>query len=69
VPTRWVHFRIDEKLYERMRTAAAADRRSLSNWLALVVEHALIRQDEQKESASADRVPAPELTRSASHLR
>jgi predicted HicB family RNase H-like nuclease len=39
--TRWVHFRIAEELYERARAAATADRRSLSNWLALVVERAL----------------------------
>ena len=38
---RWVHFRVDEDLHKQMREAAAADRRSLSNWLALIVERAL----------------------------
>ena len=41
MPTRWAHFRIDEQLLERARQAAAADRRSLSNWFALTVERAL----------------------------
>lgn len=39
--TKWAHFRISEETYERARRAAAADRRSLSNWFALTVERAL----------------------------
>ena len=35
------HFRLSEKLLEQAQRAADADRRSLSNWLALVVERAL----------------------------
>ena len=38
MPPRWVHFRVDEELYERMHAEAAADRRSLSNWLSLSIE-------------------------------
>jgi len=38
---RWLHFRVDEQLLERARLAAAADRRSLSNWVALTIERAL----------------------------
>ena len=41
VATKWAHFRIDEETLERARLAAAADRRSLSNWFALTVERAL----------------------------
>lgn len=39
--TRWVHFRVEEEIAEQMRLAAIADRRSLSNWVALTVERAL----------------------------
>ena len=49
MPVRWVHFRVDEDLYRRMREAAAADHRSLSNWLALIVERAL-NADPENES-------------------
>jgi len=38
---RWLHFRIDEHLHERARQAAGADRRSLSNWVALTIERAV----------------------------
>ncbi len=38
---RWLHFRIDEQLHERARLAAAADRRSLSNWVMLTIERAV----------------------------
>jgi len=38
---RWLHFRVDEQLYERARQVAAADRRSLSNWVALIIERAV----------------------------
>ena len=35
------HFRISEELLDQAQQAAKADRRSLSNWLSLVVERAL----------------------------
>jgi hypothetical protein len=38
---RWLHFRVDEQLHARARQAATADRRTLSNWLALTIERAL----------------------------
>jgi uncharacterized protein (DUF1778 family) len=41
MPTRWVHFRVDEQIYDRIRAAADADRRSLSNWIAVACERAL----------------------------
>jgi predicted HicB family RNase H-like nuclease len=52
VPT--AHFRISEELLERAQRAADADRRSLSNWLGLVVERALDEAEPEpaKESAS-----------------
>jgi len=56
---RWLHFRVDEQLHERARQAAAADRRSLSNWLALTIEKALEEKpgnmtadDEHRETAA-----------------
>ena len=50
MPTRWAHFRLREELYEQAQKVAEADRRSLSNWFALVVERALAEQDTQKEA-------------------
>jgi predicted HicB family RNase H-like nuclease len=41
VATTWAHFRISEELRDKAKKAAAADRRSLSNWFALTVERAL----------------------------
>ena len=38
---KWAHVRLDEDVYERARQAAAADRRSLSNWFALTIERRL----------------------------
>ena len=38
---KWAHFRISPELYERAQAAAAADRRSLSNWFALTIERRL----------------------------
>jgi hypothetical protein len=37
---RWLHFRVNEQLYARAQRAAEADRRSLSNWVALTIERA-----------------------------
>ena len=48
VPT--AHFRISDELLDRAQRAAEADRRSLSNWLAVVVERAL-----EEASKSADK--------------
>jgi hypothetical protein len=52
--TRLAHFRISEELYERARQAAEADRRTLSNWLAVLVERTL--KDESRTEAGQ---PAP----------
>jgi secreted protein with Ig-like and vWFA domain len=53
---RWIHFRIDEQLVERARRAAEADRRSLSNWVALTIERAL--EEKPRESAEQSARPA-----------
>ena len=50
VPT--AHFRISEEHLEQARKAAEADRRTLSNWLGLVVERAL--EDKFRDTATAD---------------
>ena len=55
MPTKWAHFRIDEETLERAKLAAAADRRSLSNWFALTVERALAEPAPELE-------PAPPVT-------
>jgi hypothetical protein len=54
---RWLHFRIDEQLHERARRVAAADRRSLSNWVALAVERA-VEAAEAARAEAADRAKA-----------
>lgn len=41
VTLRHVHLKLDQETYERARQAAEADRRSLANWLAVLVERAL----------------------------
>lgn len=46
--TRWVHFRVDESVWERAKKAAEADRRSLSNWVALTVERALPAEPDEE---------------------
>ena len=48
------HFRISEELLEQAQRAAKADRRSLSNWLALAVERAL-----EEPSCEPDAVTSP----------
>ena len=55
---RWLHFRIDEALHERAQQVAKADRRSLSNWVALTIERAV--SDAQRDPDQ------PEQARSAS---
>lgn len=54
--TRWVHFRVDERVLERAKKAAEADRRSLSNWVALTVERALA-EDTSSDQENHRRVP------------
>jgi len=49
VPT--AHFRISDELLERAQRAADADRRSLSNWLGLVVERALEEMPDEPDAA------------------
>jgi predicted HicB family RNase H-like nuclease len=55
VPTKWAHFRISEETLERAKLAAAADRRSLSNWFALTIERRLNEDAPELE-------PAPPVT-------
>jgi len=43
---RWAYVRMPRELPERAQTAAAADGRSLSDWLRRVVERALAPQDD-----------------------
>jgi len=56
VPKTWAHFRLEEELLERARQAAEADRRSMSNWFAVIVERAL--EDKTRESAEQPARPA-----------
>lgn len=51
--TRWIHFRIDEALYERMRAEAAADRRSLANWLSVTIERLLAETPSDSEQSAS----------------
>ena len=51
--TRRVHFQIEQATYERARRAAALDRRSLANWLTLIVERAL------EEASESEKQPEP----------
>lgn len=51
---RHVHLKLEQETWERARQAAAADRRSLANWLAVLVERAL----EDKARGQAE-PPAP----------
>jgi len=53
VAARSAHFRIEEELYERAQQAADADRRSLSNWFALIVERALEEKPREPADQSA----------------
>lgn len=54
VRIRYVRIPLEEAVYERARQAAQADRRSLANWLAVLVERAL----EEKTSEPTEQ-PAP----------
>lgn len=38
---RHVHLKLEQETWERARQAAAADRRSLANWLTVLVERAV----------------------------
>jgi predicted HicB family RNase H-like nuclease len=49
VPQNWISFRLDPALHERLKAAAAAERRSMANWLATVVEKAL--NDAERDSS------------------
>lgn len=51
--TAWLHFRIDKELYERLRKAAVADRRSIANWVAVTCEHALDARDVEDARSGA----------------
>ena len=46
---RKITFQIEQDVYEQAERAAGADRRSLSNWLAVTVERAV--EDKLRESA------------------
>lgn len=41
VTVRHVHLKLEQETWERARQAAAADRRSLVNWLTVLVERTL----------------------------
>jgi predicted HicB family RNase H-like nuclease len=55
--TRWLHFRLDEQLLEQARQAAAADRRSLSNWVGLVIERALPETPPDQPESPGTKLP------------
>lgn len=50
MPPNWISFRLDPALHEQMKAVAAAERRSMANWLATVVEKALKEADEESKS-------------------
>ncbi len=52
MPARWLHFRVKEELYERMREAAATDQRSISNWVVVACERALDASPQASEPTS-----------------
>jgi hypothetical protein len=53
VTTRSVRIQLEQAVYERARQAAEADRRSLANWLAVLVERTLEgKPGEQPEQPS-----------------
>jgi predicted HicB family RNase H-like nuclease len=52
--TRWLHFRIEEELHERVREAAEADRRSVSNWVAVACERALENDPQLRAVAESE---------------
>jgi predicted HicB family RNase H-like nuclease len=45
---RWVNVRVGEELYERIKAAAEADRRSLSNWIGVACEEKLARIERER---------------------
>jgi predicted HicB family RNase H-like nuclease len=47
-------FQVEQELYERAQRAAKAERRSVSNWLAITIERAV----EDKPRAEAE-LPVP----------
>jgi len=47
-PVALVSFRIGEDLRERIRAAAEADRRTMSNWIALACEEKLDRDERRR---------------------
>jgi hypothetical protein len=49
VTLRHVHLKLEQETYERARQAAEADRRSLANWLTVLVERALEGGGPQRE--------------------
>jgi hypothetical protein len=53
MPTRWVHLRVDEQIYDRMKAAAEADRRSLSNWVAVACERALVSSPQPEQATES----------------
>ena len=49
VTIRHVHLKLDQETYDLARQAAAADRRSLANWLTVIVDRAI--QQERSRTA------------------
>jgi hypothetical protein len=65
VTIRHVHVKLEQELWERAERAARADRRSLTNWIAVLIERAL----EDKPRDAAGQPARPELFRSAARRR
>lgn len=42
---RWIRFRLCEEVYRQALAAAESDRRSVANWLTVIVERALAEEE------------------------
>ena len=54
VTPRYVRIKLDQAIYDRARQAADADRRSLANWVVVLVERAV-----EDARAEATEMPPP----------
>lgn len=50
MPPNWISFRLDPSLHERLKAAAAEERRSMANLLAVIVQQALDARDQESKS-------------------
>jgi hypothetical protein len=48
-----VHLKLEQDVWEQARQAAEADRRSLTNWIAVLIERALQGTSPKQEQHSA----------------